>query len=171
MYTRNTAYLRYTVLGLLVVLVYLFQVTPRLLPSIGGALPVPLVPLALTIAMREYESAGAAFGLICGLLMDTASTSTMGFHAVLLLLLGFFSSLLVNSLFNDTLRTSLLLGAAGTAIYCVAHWVITCVLRGLPDAAGFLLHHYTPVFVYTMVFLIPLYYLTGWIEGRMRAKE
>ena len=81
MRTRSNAYLRYTILGLLVLLVYLFQVTPHLIPSIAGVLPAPLVPLAVVIAMREYEVTGAVFGLVCGLLMDATSTSTMGFHA------------------------------------------------------------------------------------------
>lgn len=171
MHTRSNAYLRYTVLGFLVLFLYLFQVTPRLLPSIGGVLPVPLVPLTIVIAMREYEGAGAAFGLVCGLLMDITSASSMGSHAILLLLLGFFSSLLVNSLLNDTLRTALLLGATGTAIYCITHWIVTCVLSGLQGTVGFLFHRYLPVFVYTLIFLIPLYYFVGWIEHRMRTDK
>lgn len=171
MHTRSNAYLRYTVLGFLVLLLYLFQVTPRMLPSIGGILPVPLVPLTVVIAMREYEGVGATFGLACGLLMDVTSTSSMGFHAVLLLLLGFLSSLLVNSLLNDTLRTALLLGAMGTAIYCIAHWIMTYVLSGLQGAVDFLFHRYLPVFVYTLIFLIPLYFLVGWLERRMRTDK
>ena len=121
--------------------------------------------------MREYEVTGAVFGLVCGLLMDATSTSTMGFHAVLLLIVGFACGLLINNLLNDTLRSAFLLGGAGTALYCVIHWVMTCAVRGLPNAGGFLLSKYLPLFCYTLVFLIPFYYLVGWIERRMRAGE
>ena len=171
MRAHSNAYLRYTVLGLVVLLVYLLQVTPRIFPSIGGALPAPLVPLTVVIAMREHEVAGAAFGLACGLLMDASSASSMGFHAILLLIVGFLCGLLASSLLNDTFRTALLLGVAATALYSVAHWAITCAFRGLPHAAGFLVYRYIPIFVYTLACLIPLYYLIGWIERRMRTNS
>ena len=171
MRTRSNAYLRYTVLGVLVLIVYLLQVTPRVLPSIGGALPAPLLPLTVVIALREHEVAGAAFGLACGLLMDATSTSAMGFQAVLLLLLVFGCGLLASSLLNDTFRTALLLGAVSTALYCLSHWAVTCAFRGLAHAAGFLLYRYLPIFIYTMIFLIPFYFFVGWLERRMRAEN
>lgn len=171
MRAHNNSYLRYTVLGIVVLLVYLLQVTPRIFPSIAGALPAPLVPLTVVIAMREHEVAGAAFGLTCGLLMDVSSAASMGFHAILLLIVGFLCGLLASNLLNDTLRTALLFGVAATALYCVAHWTITCVINGLPHAAGFLVHRYVPIFLYTLVCLFPLYYLIGWIERRMRVND
>lgn len=171
MLTRSNAYLRYTVLGLLALAVYFFQTTPHLLPAIGGFSPLPLVPLVIVVAMREYEGAGAVFGLACGLLMDVTGTSMAGLYSILLLLVGFACSTLIQSLLNDTLRTALLLGSVGTLLVCTVHWVVTCVVAGLPKAFGFLLHQYLPILLYTMVFLIPLYYLVGWIKRRMDTNE
>lgn len=148
MRTRSNAYLRYTVLGVLVLIVYLLQVTPRVLPSIGGALPAPLLPLTVVIALREHEVAGAAFGLACGLLMDATSTSAMGFQAVLLLLLGFGCGLLASSLLNDTFRTALLLGAVSTALYCLSHWAVTAPFAVLRTRRGFCFIDIFP-FLYT----------------------
>ena len=60
------------------------QETPGLLPEIGGARPVLLIPAAISIAMFESEFAGIGFGLLCGLFLDIGMGGVLGFHGLLL---------------------------------------------------------------------------------------
>ena len=62
--------IRYFAYTIEILILYMVQETPGLLPEIGGARPVLLIPAAISIAMFESELAGIAFGLLCGLFLD-----------------------------------------------------------------------------------------------------
>ena len=76
--------IRYFAYTIEILILYMVQETPGLLPEIGGARPVLLIPAAISIAMFESELAGIAFGLLCGLFLDIGMGGVLGFHGLLL---------------------------------------------------------------------------------------
>ena len=52
---KRYKFFRYLAYAIEILLVFIFQTTPQLLPEIGGSKPVLLIPVALTIAFFEEE--------------------------------------------------------------------------------------------------------------------
>ena len=50
---RNLGFFRYFSYSLLVILLYILQATPNLMPELFGSKPLLLLPLALAIASAE----------------------------------------------------------------------------------------------------------------------
>jgi len=102
-------YLTWTAYGLLIVAAVILQSLPRGLPVIGGVRPVLIVPLVVCAAMYEGPVGGAAAGIAAGLLWDMFSDRLLGFHALLLLIVGCACGLLVRLLIRNNLLSALLL--------------------------------------------------------------
>ena len=83
---------RYLAYTLEILVLFMVQETPGLLPSIFGARPVLLFPVVVTIAMFETEIPALGFGVLGGLLCDFGLSGMLGFHALVLGLLCFFIS-------------------------------------------------------------------------------
>ncbi|HBT91305.1 MAG TPA: rod shape-determining protein MreD, partial [Ruminococcaceae bacterium] len=59
--------IRYLGYSIEILVLFVLQETPGLIPEIGGARPVMLIPAAVCIAMFESETPAMAFGLAGGL--------------------------------------------------------------------------------------------------------
>ena len=79
-----------------IILLFILQELPYLMPSLLGVRPLLLIAAPMTIAILENEKIGLGFGVFAGLLMDMGYGSVIGFHAIVLGVLGFFIGLLVS---------------------------------------------------------------------------
>lgn len=81
---------------LISIVLYALQTTPGLTEFS----PILLIPFALSVTMLEHLSklSCAFFGAWCGLLLDMASNSLLGFNAILLMAICVAASLLVTHL-------------------------------------------------------------------------
>ena len=77
-----------------IILLFILQELPYLMPSLLGVRPLLLIAAPMTIAILENEKIGLGFGVFAGLLMDMGYGSVIGFHAIALGVLGFFIGLL-----------------------------------------------------------------------------
>ena len=98
--------IRYFAYTIEILILYMVQETPGLLPEIGGARPVLLIPAAISIAMFESELAGIAFGLLCGLFLDIGMGGVLGFHGLLLAAACYGVGLLTADLIQTNFLTS-----------------------------------------------------------------
>lgn len=165
--TQSASYLRYTSLGIILFLLFLVQTTPGLLPAIGGASPVLLLPFVVSAAMMEQEMAGAAFGLFAGLLMDMYAAAGSGFHAISLMIIGCICGLFVSRLLTVTFRSALILYIGSSVLYFGAQWLIFYVIPQYEAPITYLLRHQLPCALYSFIFLIPMYYFVRWIHRKM----
>ena len=92
-----------------IILLFILQELPYLMPSLLGVRPLLLIAAPMTIAILENEKIGLGFGVFAGLLMDMGYGSVIGFHAIVLGVLGFFIGLLAVNLVKTNVLTSLLL--------------------------------------------------------------
>ena len=76
--------IRYLAYTLELLVLFMLQETPGLLPPLFGARPVLLFPAVITIAMFETEIPALAFGVVGGLFCDFGLSGTLGFHALVL---------------------------------------------------------------------------------------
>ena len=88
-----------------IILLFILQELPYLMPSLLGVRPLLLIAAPMTIAILENEKIGLGFGVFAGLLMDMGYGSVIGFHAIVLGVLGFFIGLLAVNLVKTNVLT------------------------------------------------------------------
>ena len=97
---------------------FMLQETPGLLPTIFGSRPLLVLPAVLTIALFEKELPAMIFGIVGGLLLDFGLSGVMGFHALILAVLCFLVSLLAQVYLQVNIVTAVFMGiwTAGIAV-------------------------------------------------------
>ena len=158
----------YTVL---VLAVYVIQETPRLL-AIGNVRPILVISVVTALAMNEGEFTGGLYGLLGGVLCDTAAFHIFGVAPMFFLVLGCACGLLVIYLIQPNIKTAFLLSGGFALIYgIVAHYLIYG-LWGYAGANRLLFIKTLPCAIYTAVFGIPAFmsirWLRNWFEEKAR---
>ena len=102
--------IRYLAYVLELLVLFMLQETPGLLPSIFGARPVLLFPAVVAIAMLEPEVPALLFGVVGGLFCDFGLSGMLGFHALVLGVLCFFISLVIRAYLQNNMATAILTG-------------------------------------------------------------
>lgn len=151
---RSLAY----VLELLVL--FMLQETPGLLPHVYGARPVLVLPAAAVIAMFEEETRAMAFGVAAGLFCDFGYSGVLGFHALVMGVLCFFISLLVRTFLQVNPVTAMLTGIVALGLAFGAQWLFFYYFRHYSQPLFALTSHYLPKYLYTLLF-VPLLYLVN----------
>ena len=151
---RIIRYLAYT-LELLVL--FMLQEIPGLLPQIFGVRPVLLLPAVLTIALFEEDLPSMAFGIVGGLFCDFGLSGVLGFHALFLAVLCYLVSHISRTFFQINLLTALVTGFWTIALVVLAQWFFLYYFSYSYPGYAFT-HHYLPKYCYTMLF-VPLLYL------------
>lgn len=166
-FNRVIRYLAY-ILELLVL--FMLQETPGLLPAIFGVRPVLILPAVVTIAMFEEELPAMAFGIAGGLFCDFGLSCALGFHGLILAVLCFFISILSRVYLQNNMLTAVVTGVWTIALTVSAQWLfLYYFFYSMPGYA--FLHHYLPKYFYTMLFLPLLYMLNRGLSQALRVSE
>ncbi len=151
---RTTACLAY---GVLILLLALWQFSPRGWPPLLGGRPLLLIPLTAAVAMFTGPVGGAAAGVFAGVLWGLFSQALFGFHALMLMLLGMAVGLLVRLFLRNNGLSALLLCGGGTVAYTLFDWLCNRVLP-LADGAWLQLwQRVLPNTLYTVLLCLPVY--------------
>lgn len=149
--------LRYIAYTIEIIVLFIIQQTPGFIPSIYGILPTLLIPIACSIAMFEGPICSLLYGVFCGFLLDYGGNTIYGFYALILGLICFIISFLVQDLFHNNFLTGLIMALVAIIIVVFLQWLFFYVLKGY-DSIGYALYrHYLPRVAYTFV-LVPLFY-------------
>lgn len=163
--------LRYFAYTIEILVFYMVQETPGLVPDLFGARPVLLIPIALSIAMFEKETAAMVFGLLCGLLIDFGAGGVLGFHGLLLSVICYSVGLIAANLIQTNFLTAMITSVISTGCVVLLQWVFFYLLFGYSHAAYALTAHYIPRFFYTTAFMPVAYYFNRALALQIRAKE
>lgn len=150
-------YLEWTAYGLLILLAFILQTTPHLIPPIFGAKPLLMIPMTIAVAMFTGPVGGAAAGIACGLLWDLYSTRLLGFNALILLAVGCAAGLLIQLLIRNNLLSALLLILPSLLLQGLLDWAFNYVLLAKEGALFWLLRGILPNLLYTLA-VSPLIY-------------
>lgn len=153
----------------LILVCYIVQETPRLL-VIGTVRPVLVISVITAIAMLEGEFAGGLFGLLGGVLCDTAAFHIFGVAPMFFLIIGCACGLLIIYLIQPNVKTAFLLCGGFALIYgFIAHY-LTYGIWGYVGANRLLLTKTLPCAVYTAVFGMVAFLLVRWIYDYFEEK-
>ena len=162
--------IRYLAYVLELLVLFMLQETPGLLPSIFGARPVLLFPAVVAIAMLEPEVPALLFGVVGGLFCDFGLSGMLGFHALVLGLLCFFISLVIRAYLQNNMATAILTGVWSIGLVVLAQWFFLYFFQYSYPAYA-LTHHYLPKYFYTLLFLPLLYLLNRGLSQALGAQE
>ena len=99
---------RIVIYAIELLLLYVLQTTRGLVPEFSGTRPLMLVCAAMMIALFEGDVTGLIFGIAAGLLIDMGGADVLGFHALLLGLLGYAVGTMTMELFKTNLLVAML---------------------------------------------------------------
>lgn len=162
--------IRYLAYVLELLVLFMLQETPGLLPSIFGARPVLLFPAVVAIAMLEPEVPALLFGVAGGLFCDFGLSGMLGFHALVLGVLCFFISLVIRAYLQNNMATAILTGVWSIGLVVLAQWFFLYFFQYSYPAYA-LTHHYLPKYFYTLLFLPLLYLLNRGLSQALGAQE
>ena len=158
--TKHSKFLRYLAYTVEILLLFVLQEAPGVLPEICHARPVLLIPVAVTIALFEPQTESTAFGIFCGLLIDSGMDgSVLGLHAIILAVVCFTVSYLARDLLQTNIITAFVTCSITMGIAVLLQWLITYVAMGYSDPAYALVQHYLPRFIYSVLLVFPIYAL------------
>ena len=159
---------RYVAYSLEIMLLFILQTTPFLLPEIGGSKPILLIPTALTIAFFEDEIPAIFFGLSCGVILDLSASNNIGYYAFTLTLASF----VVSQIFRDYMVVSFLNSLAFSGIFVTViiliYFLLFYVGAGKSQAGYYFVHHYISRIVYTIAISPALYGLNRFLYKSLR---
>ena len=154
-------WIRYVLYAVEILLLFLLQDTPGLLPQIMGVKPLPVLSAALTIAMVEACTPAMAFGMYAGFLADIGSGAVFGYHALTFGVLCFLLSGLCGTRIQIQLFTSVLMGLWSCAVAVLLDWLALYVAAGYSLTLYALVTKYLPIYFYTLLTIPACYGLQG----------
>lgn len=141
-----------------------------MLPYIYLAKPLLLIPAAVSIAAFESPLCSLAFGILCGMIIDSGSGGVMGFSAIILAVICYYQSYWNSKYIKNNVYLVLVYSAVATAAVISLKFFIFCVIRKYSDAADSYMSHYLPRIVYTWT-LTPIIYLLTMAVSKTFRKE
>lgn len=164
-------WIRYFAYTIELLVFFIVQETPRLIPAVLGERPVLLIPAALAIALFEEERPSLFFGLFAGLLIDAGMGQTLGFHALLLGVSCFFLSALAANLIHTNFLTAMLVAVVVPFFIFFLQWVFFFVLFEYESPWYAFVTHYLPRYGYTVLLMPIAYYFNRALALQLRTRE
>lgn len=165
---RRYTVFRYLAYSLEILLLFILQTTPNLMPELFGSKPLLLIPAALTISFLESEIPAMFFGLACGLCLDFGYSDNVGFFTIALTISCYFISLV----FRDYMVVSILNATAFNAIFCsgliILYFLFSFVFAGKGNVFGYFAAHYISRIIYTFLCGMLLYFLNKFLFRNLR---
>ncbi|MEG2174189.1 MAG: hypothetical protein RR135_01725 [Oscillospiraceae bacterium] len=142
----------------LLLVCYIAQETPDLL-TLWGICPLPVIGVITAIAMVEGEFSGGLFGLLGGILCDTAAFHIFGVASIFFLVLGTGIGLLIICLVQPNIKSSFLLTGVFAFIYGLACHYLLYGLWGYEGSAILLLRQTLPSALLTALWGVALFWM------------
>ena len=165
---RRYTVFRYVAYSLELLLLFILQTTPGLLPELFGGKPLLLIPAAITISLLENEIPAMLFGLAGGLLLDLGYSDNIGFFSVTLTL----SCFIIGLVFRDYLVISFLNATVFNAIFSagliILFFLFSYAFAGKGDVLYYFSHHIISRIIYTFLCGIILYFINKLLYKNLR---
>lgn len=163
--------LRRCIFAAAIITVFLLQNTAS---YVSYSFPFPtglLLPLTVSVAMAEREYAGLCFGLLAGVLTDTASAVTDGVFTLYYAIIACAAGLLAHYVFRNTVLTAMLFTTVSGAVYCGILLIFNCLIHDASYTGELLKGTYLPSVILSAVLTPITFYPAVYIHNRMRSSD
>ncbi len=155
--------LKWVLLVLFILVLFTLQSTPGLF-QIAGIRPILLIPAAVAVAMFEGEFIGAFVAMGCGLLWDLAGEAPFGAYALLCLLFGVITGLLLRLLLRCEWFNCVVLVLVFSFIVICAEFLFAYAIYGHTHIGTIFLQKHLPVVLYTTAVSPAVFFVVKKIE-------
>lgn len=139
--------------------------------KIRGVLPNTTIIIIISFALLRGSSEGAIIGFFCGLLHDMFFGTSVGFHACLGMLTGYFAGKPQKTFYKENYLLPLFLSSIFVIAYELIIYCVGFLSRGNLNIFYYLMNLIIPEAVYTAVVSIFLYRLLYGINDLLEEKE
>lgn len=160
------SFFKYLAYVIEIVVLYVLQDTPNLLPQLWGSKPLLLVVLAISIAAREKQIPSLVFGAVCGVMTDIGG-GCIGYFGIVLTLVCYFEAEIFKKYLVPSFWLVFLYALAAVVVIIGLYFVIFRLLAGVEGAGGLFVSHYLSRMGYTVVWILPLYFLNGFLHKNL----
>jgi cell shape-determining protein MreD len=126
--------------------------------TFGGAMPLLMIPFAVSVSAYESPQVSAIFSALCGLILDNITGSLFGFNGIILLWAGLGVSLLFTLYLRRHFLNVFMINAILIAAVQLLHYLFYIGIWGYDETGSVFANLYIPVFFKTAVAAVPIYY-------------
>ncbi|MDE6591757.1 MAG: hypothetical protein K2K57_01675 [Oscillospiraceae bacterium] len=139
-----------------------------LISTVNTGAPLPLLPVCCGVcyAVREEPFNSAVYGCVCGLLLDSAQDTLVGFNAILLMWSCLFISLLFHCFLRRHIVNFLLLDLGVIMLRGLLHYLFFYEIWDYDLSGQIFGKIFIPEMLYTCVAGAVVFWLTGVIAGK-----
>ncbi len=156
---KKLTVLRYFAYSIEILLLFVIQGTPSLMPELFGGKPVLLIAAGLAIAAFEDETPSIVFGLACGVMCDLAISDSAGFFAVALTAACYAESLMFKTVIVRGFINSMIFDFCACVVIIGLYFLFFFIFKGYASPLTYFLNHYLSRIIYTFLSCIPVYFL------------
>lgn len=136
--------------------------------TVKTSLPMPLLLVPMAVAVAAFENStpfySALFGIVCGLLLDSASGTLVSFNGIIIGFCAMMTSLIFLCYFRRQLFNFILLDLAASLIQGILHYLFFYLLWGYDPGQAIFREIFIPEFILTNLWGIGVYGLLRLIE-------
>lgn len=129
-----------------------------------------IILIVVSISILRNDVSGATFGLCIGLLKDIFFSHTLGFYAMLYMLLGYFSGKPFKYVYRDNYLIPMLLTFVGTVLFEATVYLLLFMGHHM-NVFYFFFRIILPEAVYNSLLSLPVYFLVYYINKRLESYE
>lgn len=161
---------KYTAYILEIIIVYILQATPGLIPEVFGGKPILLIPVAMTISVFERDIPAVVLGVGCGLIADIGYSGAVGYYGITLAILSFIVSNLMENYIKTNMLTIILIATVSIPVIIFLQFVFYYVFMGYTNIWTFFARHYISRIIYTWAFTPVFFMFNRFIAVRTAEK-
>ncbi|MGN0642236.1 MAG: hypothetical protein ACI4JJ_03745 [Huintestinicola sp.] len=154
---RRNAVIRWIFNYLIMAFCYVFMSTVKT----GYPLPLLLIPAAVCVSLREQPFDSALYGCVCGLLLDSAQDTLVGFNAIILMWCCLMTSLLFGYLLRKHIVNFILIDLLITALQSGLHYLFYYMLWGYDRSGRIFGSIFVPELIFTNLSGIIMFIVVG----------
>lgn len=143
--------------ALLIIIGFILQCTVISRIRFLGCAPNFILILTFIYGYKNGKIAGMITGLCGGLLIDIFFCEVIGYHALVLVVIGFISGIWNSYFYSDDLYVPLLLIMGSDLCYCLVYYLFWFLLRARFNFVYALTHVILPEFILTLIAAAILY--------------
>jgi len=147
----------FIIYALLLIVAFVLQSSVLSRIPLFGCAPNIVLVLTFIFGYSNSKIMGMLMGFFGGLMMDVFFCDVIGYNALVLLIIGFFSGVWESWFYSDDLYVPLILLTLSDLGYCVLYFLIWYVLRARFDFSYYLLQVLLPEFLLTFITGVILY--------------
>lgn len=165
--------LRIVLVGILVIISYVFQTTCSHVLSMGVAAPNLLMIFVCSYALLRGKKEGMYVGFAIGLLVDLyfGYFEVVGINAFVYMMIGFLVGLFHDILYLEDILIPMTVVGVCDFVYNFVYYIITFLLRNKLDFVYYIKAIILPEVVYTVFLTVFIYRLLMYLNKRLEEFE